>query len=453
LGWYHLLRGTTPDEGLIVLAQIDRYGTLAGVGGVPAKVNAIVEEGRFNTIVVACAQNQRQAEQVLRKNKIADQIRVVRHTHLERLISRRSWLVEEVLAYLDGLALRSAQLPTYYPAHLRSNETGKTHFDDIRQLVQVVEDRSAFEKWVAEERERARAAGSEVDRIAYAPNRARPEDEEDQKEHKKRKQPPKPPVPWDDEAGKRFKRAVILADPGFGKTWLQRYEARRLAREEAQHLREQNKTLDEMILPIFVRLSDLNRSDAPLEEALISLIGQGRSEAFRNLVRQKLSTEQCVILLDAWDEVPVERATDGQPIAYHPRDRQRLAQRLEAFARHFPQPRLLMTSRIVGYTASPIPDAQEVELLAFDRPQVEAFVGVWFRDASMSQPFLSMLRKNHPVRGLTRIPLMLTLICRAYQENQLTSPRLRGAPTRSVDLYERCLRGLLRDWKEEKEQF
>lgn len=40
---------------------------------------------------------------------------------------------------------------------------------------------------------------------------------------------------------------------------------------------------------------------------------------------------------------------------------------------------------------------------------------------------------------------MLALLCRAYQKNP------RDFPTRRVELYERCLRGLLRDWKEEKD--
>lgn len=59
---------------------------------------------------------------------------------LEQLIAVRSQLVEEVLAYLDALAERAAELPSYYPVHLRTDEAGKTPFDDIRQVVQVVGD-------------------------------------------------------------------------------------------------------------------------------------------------------------------------------------------------------------------------------------------------------------------------------------------------------------------------
>jgi hypothetical protein len=67
LGWYHALRGTVPDERVIVLAQVDRAGRLTGVEGVPAKVRAIAAGGRFDTIVVAGEENQREAEDTLRE--------------------------------------------------------------------------------------------------------------------------------------------------------------------------------------------------------------------------------------------------------------------------------------------------------------------------------------------------------------------------------------------------
>jgi hypothetical protein len=76
LGWYHALRGTVPDERVIVLAQVDRAGRLTGVEGVPAKVRAIAAGGRFDTIVVAGEENQREAEDILRGLGKLDIIRV-----------------------------------------------------------------------------------------------------------------------------------------------------------------------------------------------------------------------------------------------------------------------------------------------------------------------------------------------------------------------------------------
>lgn len=48
------------------------------------------------------------------------------------------------------------------------------------------------------------------------------------------------------------------------------------------------------------------------------------------------------------------------------------------------------------------------------------------------------------MEGLARIPLFLSLLCRVYQEETATLPQ------RRVDLYGRCLRGLLFEWQKEK---
>ena len=189
--------------------------------------------------------------------------------------------------------------------------------------------------------------------------------------------------------------------------------------------------MDTLILPLWARLSDLNRTDDPLEEALAT----GQAEAFHRFVLQRLETGHAVVLLDAWDEVPVEVPEPGQPIAYKPNYRQRLGQRIDAFARRFPRCRVLLTSRIVGYDGSPIPDARELELFAFDWPQIEAFARAWFGDA---EPFLAMLRQNPQVQGLARIPLMLTLMCRAHEEQRRhpAAPTERsGAHAAGADLF------------------
>src|SRR5947209_8107743 len=169
-------------------------------------------------------------------------------------------LVEEVLAYLDALAKHTAELPPYYPAHLTSPpSSGSGGFDDIRQLVQLVEDRKGFERWQAEERERIRAERMELDRLAYyyKPWRANPEQETEPQGTGRRFEERELPktIAWDEQAGERWHRAVILGDPGFGKTWLLRYEARRLAVQGWEALQQRTLSLEQLLLPIFLRLS------------------------------------------------------------------------------------------------------------------------------------------------------------------------------------------------------
>ena len=297
----------------------------------------------------------------------------------------------------------------------------------------------------------ARAAGFEEDRLAYAPGApARKND-------------------WIRRTTATPARLLLRRSPGTSmpppaspapSSWATPGSARPgcsatrpgLARDGARLLRDRAGGLDALALPLLARLSDLNQTNDFLEEALAAAAGPGQSEAFRRFVLQRLETGHAVVLLDAWDEVPVEVPEPGQPIAYKPNYRQRLGQRIDGFARRFPRCRVLLTSRIVGYDGSPIPDARELELFAFDWPQIEAFAWAWFGDA---EPFLAMLRQNPQVQGLARIPLMLTLMRRAHEEQRrhpAPPTEWSGAPTRRVQIYSLCLRGLLRDWKEEKER-
>ncbi|MBN2566336.1 MAG: hypothetical protein JXB46_11560, partial [Candidatus Eisenbacteria bacterium] len=224
---------------------------------------------------------------------------------LEQLVKVRSQLATQILGYLDGLAKEAAQLPHYFPPHLREAVSGLTPFDSVRQMVQVVEDPSAYEELLAEERERRRAAGEDVERLAYDPTRARPENNDGDGFPQEPDRPlPPPPVLWDESAGERFPRAIILGDPGFGKTWLLRYEARRIATCQAGALDKMTISIENLKVPILKRLSDLDGTTGPLEDALVDQIGRRRSEAFRRFVRDRLETGNCVVLLDAWDEVP-----------------------------------------------------------------------------------------------------------------------------------------------------
>lgn len=80
-GWWFALTDKVPDEGVIVVAQVDENDVtqLKGVDdvGVVAKTKAIAADGRFDTIVVATATNQREAEAALREVGKLGPIRVV----------------------------------------------------------------------------------------------------------------------------------------------------------------------------------------------------------------------------------------------------------------------------------------------------------------------------------------------------------------------------------------
>ena len=99
--------------------------------------------------------------------------------------------------------------------------------DAIHQQVQVIEDRTALEEWLAKERGRRRAAGEDIDGLAYGPARVHPEAEEDghgvhQTPVSHRHRCPGTSRQANASTGSN------LGDPGFGKTWLLHYEPHRI---------------------------------------------------------------------------------------------------------------------------------------------------------------------------------------------------------------------------------
>ena len=88
-----------------------------------------------------------------------------------------------------------------------------------------------------------------------------------------------------------------------------------------------------------------------------------------------------------------------------------------------------------------------IEVADFTENQIEIFAGNWFRngegekDRETSKRFLAEFAKpdNKGLRDLARTPLLLTLLCLAYNET-LTFPQ------RRVEIYQEALEALLKKW-------
>ncbi|MGH8474949.1 MAG: NACHT domain-containing protein [Methylococcales bacterium] len=288
---------------------------------------------------------------------------------VRHLLEVRSLLAEQVVAYLDDFAHEMAVLPKYYPEGLREG----SYFGGIRQRVAV--------------------SGSQSEC----------------------------PLDWDEDARRHYRRAVILGNPGFGTTFLLRYEAWRIARGQAKLLRDRTISVDEVVLPIFVRLSDLYRIEGPLEDSLLShyRLSQGRSVAFRDWARRQLERQCCVVLLAALDEVP-ETAPDAAAPSHN---RAHLGRRIERFARQFPNLGLWIACRKTVYPGLSLSPTNtlagqtiELELNTWEEPQIRCFAEAWFGASTAAEPFLNALRSDYPLFGLARVPGLLAKLCAVFQE-------------------------------------
>jgi predicted NACHT family NTPase len=127
-----------------------------------------------------------------------------------------------------------------------------------------------------------------------------------------------------------------------------------------------------------------------------------------DLFRDKLSKGQCLLLLDALDEVPKNSRLD-------------LREKLNIWVKNYPC-KLICTSRIVGYSSF-VNDAKEVEIVPFSDRQTEAYINNWFTNAApyleddsvSAEGLITELANKPQIQGLSKNPLLLSLLCSLYQ--------------------------------------
>jgi predicted NACHT family NTPase len=227
----------------------------------------------------------------------------------------------------------------------------------------------------------------------------------------------------------------------MGKSTLLKREAGLTAQREIQKLSEDDQTVDDVIFPFFLKLSELDEKAEEIIDAIPSLIHRdypNTSPVINVLLKEKLKTGKCLLLLDALDEVPKEH-------------RNRLKEKLNRFARNNPCP-IICTSRIVGYSGAFVEGAKEVEIVPFSQNQTEEYIKTWFtngagyidNDSVSAKGLIQELRHKPQIGGLAQNPLLLSLLCSLYQEKGLTLPAQR------VQVYEKAVDHMLSKWSQNR---
>ena len=257
-------------------------------------------------------------------------------------------------------------------------------------------------------------------------------------------------VKWE-KARKKHQRLIVLADPGMGKSTLLRMEALQIAGKQLDPPKSplekgtlnQNLAIEEIIFPLFLRLSELAERAGEIIEILPELINREYAKtapAIESLLRQKLEKGKCVLLLDALDEVPKEQ-------------RQKLKEKLKRFADNYDCP-IVFTSRIVGYGGAFLDGAKEVEIVPFNKQQREAYITSWFTNAAeyladetvSPQGLIRELQNKPQISGLAQNPLLLSLLCSLYQEKELV------LPARRCEVYTQAVEYMLGKWRNDNQR-
>jgi hypothetical protein len=209
---------------------------------------------------------------------------------------------------------------------------------------------------------------------------------------------------------------ILLGKPGAGKTTFLKHVAIQAA----------NGALDDNRIPIFVGLKDLADADVPLIEFMARQFDICRFPDAQPFLEHMLKDGRCIVLLDGLDEVPKAKEDP-------------LITELVDFTNKYYGNKFILSCRIAAYNYC-FEQFTDVEMADFDDEQVRNFVLNWFgADGKTAASFLKELETIRPIRELARIPLLLTLICLAFDETM-------GLPANKAELYKEAIDALLKRW-------
>jgi len=232
-------------------------------------------------------------------------------------------------------------------------------------------------------------------------------------------------------------RAVILGDPGGGKSTLSRKLMFDLADDRIEQLQGR--------VPFYVELRDYASSVRGTSRQTLIEYLEGVCKSPYNLsvpasaIEYMLLNNRAVVILDGLDELlDVSLRRD-------------VVQAVEGFAHLYPNCPMLVTSRRVGYVDAALNEGMftHASLSEFSFEQVQLYVNRWFAlDESIEssrrhQLASAFIRDSHFVADLRVNPLMLSLMCGIYaSENYI--------PRNRPDVYEKCALLLFESWDKQR---
>ncbi|MEH2211841.1 NACHT domain-containing NTPase [Nostoc sp.] len=215
------------------------------------------------------------------------------------------------------------------------------------------------------------------------------------------------------EAVEKYSKLMILGKPGAGKTTFLKYLAIQCIEGKFQAER----------VPIFVNIK--NFAEAANKPGLLQHVTEETINSIFS-IRDVLTYGKALVLLDGLDEVREE-------------DSDRILKEIREFSDRFLKNQFVMTCRIAAreYTFEKF---TEVEVADFDDDQISNFTNNWFKDKAVKpETFIKRLEENSRIKQLAASPLLLTLLCLAFEESG-------DFPANRSELYKEGLDALLKKW-------
>ncbi|HWB86707.1 MAG TPA: HEAT repeat domain-containing protein [Bryobacteraceae bacterium] len=251
---------------------------------------------------------------------------------------------------------------------------------------------------------------------------------------------------WED-ARKNLQRAVVLGNPGFGKTTLLWYEAGRRNQEWLQRMQNGSAAVGQADVALFIRALELasgleGSAGSEIMDVLMARVSSriSLSPPVASLIREKLARGEGLIAIDALDETPEDL-------------RAILKTKLADFSRKYPRARLLLSSRWLGYSRAPLLAGarEELEVLPFSHEQMELAVKRWFVEDSRTAALVwQHIQSQQSICEELQSPLLLRLACAATDDKRRRNEKLLTWETRG-ELYAEFIGEAAHLWRQRTE--
>jgi len=209
---------------------------------------------------------------------------------------------------------------------------------------------------------------------------------------------------------------IVLGKPGAGKTTFLKHIC----------LETLSGKIGSPALPIFISLKSHSDSDLSLIQSIMKQFSICEMEDFEEFVKHLMKKGKLLFLLDGLDEVNAHRS-------------KKVIKEINDLSKTYRKNRFIISCRIAAYNYC-FELFEEVEIANFDSDQIDQFVGNWFADSKpIAALFKKEIYKNPAIAELGKTPLLLTLLCIAFQEN------LRFPPSRG-ELYKEAIDALIKKW-------
>lgn len=240
---------------------------------------------------------------------------------------------------------------------------------------------------------------------------------------------------WNDK--EKSKYVVILGDPGSGKSTLLQY----IALEWTEFL---VKDLSLLPIPILIELRTYIRNrESSICHNFLEFLHKGSGltcHLNQHQLHERLKAGNAVVMFDGLDEV------------FDPGKREDVITDIHRFTNDYPQVKVIVTSRVIGYKSQRLKDAgfRCFMLQDLERHQIDDFIQRWheltFNDEAEKirkrDRLKTAIETSPALRELAGNPLLLTMMAILNRNQELPRDR--------PELYNQASRVLLHQWDVER---